>query len=453
MGKFRIIPSIYLYNGNVVDKETKEIVGDGDAVELATFYNNRGADELLVFDLSSSDSEHDANIGTMIKIQDAVDIQMIVGGNVKRLEDVKKYIYTGAKKAILDMSKDTNVEIVKEASERFGSDKIAVMLNKDYDFSKIKQLKYDGVSLIIADSCANECIGLGIKILAFNCNFTFNDMVEFGKQDKVYGISDNSFAGDFDFLNFKAQLKEEGVNTIVFESAMSFDQFKKNSDGMIPVVVQDYKTDKVLMVAYMNEEAFNLTIKTGKMTYFSRSRNEIWVKGVTSGHFQYVKELSMDCDLDTMLAKVYQVGVPCHTGADTCFFNTLVKKEYDESNPMRVFEDVYNVILDRKKNPKEGSYTNYLFDKGIDKILKKVGEEATEIVIAAKNPDPQEVKYEISDFLYHVMVLMAERNNKRTFKKIGIWVLKHQYINYKNFILNRVTTGCPISFVEKKIFV
>lgn len=413
MGKFRIIPSIYLYNGNVVDKETKEIVGDGDAVELATFYNNRGADELLVFDLSSSDSEHDANIGTMIKIQDAVDIQMIVGGNVKRLEDVKKYIYTGAKKAILDMSKDTNVEIVKEASERFGSDKIAVMLNKDYDFSKIKQLKYDGVSLIIADSCANECIGLGIKILAFNCNFTFNDMVEFGKQDKVYGISDNSFAGDFDFLNFKAQLKEEGVNTIVFESAMSFDQFKKNSDGMIPVVVQDYKTDKVLMVAYMNEEAFNLTIKTGKMTYFSRSRNEIWVKGVTSGHFQYVKELSMDCDLDTMLAKVYQVGVPCHTGADTCFFNTLVKKEYDESNPMRVFEDVYNVILDRKKNPKEGSYTNYLFDKGIDKILKKVGEEATEIVIAAKNPDPQEVKYEISDFLYHVMVLMAEKGVSR----------------------------------------
>ena len=409
MGKFRIIPSIYLYNGNVVDKETKEIVGDGDAVELATFYNNRGADELLVFDLSSSDSEHDANIGTMIKIQDAVDIQMIVGGNVKRLEDVKKYIYTGAKKAILDMSKDANVEIVKEASERFGSDKIAVMLNKDYDFSKIKQLKYDGVSLIIADSCANECIGLGIKVLALNCNFTFNDMVEFGKQDKVYGISDNSFAGDFDFLNFKAQLKEEGVNTIVFESAMSFDQFKKNSDGMIPVVVQDYKTDKVLMVAYMNEEAFNLTIKTGKMTYFGRSRNEIWVKGVTSGHFQYVKELSMDCDLDTMLAKVYQVGVPCHTGADTCFFNTLVKKEYDESNPMRVFEDVYNVILDRKKNPKEGSYTNYLFDKGIDKILKKVGEEATEIVIAAKNPDPQEVKYEISDFLYHVMVLMAEK--------------------------------------------
>ena len=178
---------------------------------------------------------------------------------------------------------------------------------------------------------------------------------------------------------------------------------------MIPVIVQDYKTDKVLMLAYMNEEAFNLTIKTGKMTYFSRSRNELWVKGETSGHYQFVKELSMDCDLDTMLAKVHLVGVLCHTGADTCFFNKLVKKEFDESNPIHVFEDVYKTILDRKVNPKEGSYTNYLFDKGIDKILKKVGEEATEIVIAAKNPDPQEVKYEISDFLYHVMVLMAEK--------------------------------------------
>lgn len=409
MGKFRVIPSIYLYNGKVVEKDTKEIIGNGDAVELAMLYNNKGADELLVFDYSSNDSEHDANIGTMIKISDAVDIQMIVGGNVNRLEDVKKYIYTGAKKTILDASKESNFNMVSEAADRFGRDKIAVMINKDFDFSKIKQLKYDGASLIIADGCADECTGYGIKVMAYDRTFSFEELVEFGKQEKIYGISDESFNETFDFLNFKAQLKDEGIDTIVFETAMKFDKFKKNEEGMIPVIVQDYKTDKVLMLAYMNEEAFNLTIRTGKMTYFSRSRNEIWVKGLTSGHYQYVKELTMDCDLDTMLAKVYQVGVPCHTGADTCFFNSLVKKEYDDTNPMRVFEDVYNVILDRKKNPKEGSYTNYLFDKGIDKILKKVGEEATEIVIAAKNPDPQEVKYEISDFLYHVMVLMAEK--------------------------------------------
>ena len=163
------------------------------------------------------------------------------------------------------------------------------------------------------------------------------------------------------------------------------------------------------MLAYMNEESFYETIKTGKMTYFSRSRQKLWVKGETSGHFQYVKSLTVDCDLDTLLAKVDQIGAACHTGSRSCFFKPLVQKESNDTNPLHVFQDVYDVIADRKLHPKEGSYTNYLFDKGIDKILKKVGEEATEIVIAAKNPDPEEIKYEISDFLYHVMVLMAER--------------------------------------------
>ena len=159
----------------------------------------------------------------------------------------------------------------------------------------------------------------------------------------------------------------------------------------------------------MNEEAFHATINCGKMTYYSRSRQELWMKGETSGHIQYVKELTADCDFDTILAKVSQVGVACHTGNPSCFFNEIVKKEYIEKNPLKVFETVYNIIEDRKNNPKEGSYTNYLFDKGIDKILKKVGEECTEIVIAAKNPDPEEIKYEISDFLYHVMILMVEK--------------------------------------------
>ena len=145
------------------------------------------------------------------------------------------------------------------------------------------------------------------------------------------------------------------------------------------------------------------------MTYWSRSRQELWVKGLTSGHFQYVRELRIDCDKDTILAKVLQVGAACHTGNRSCFYRELVKTDYDDRNPMAVFEDVFSVIMDRKEHPKEASYTNYLFDKGIDKILKKVGEEATEIVIAAKNPNPEEIKYEISDFLYHVMVLMAEK--------------------------------------------
>jgi phosphoribosyl-ATP pyrophosphohydrolase/phosphoribosyl-AMP cyclohydrolase len=212
-----------------------------------------------------------------------------------------------------------------------------------------------------------------------------------------------------DIMEIKQGLAKENIEVNTYESKMSFDDFKLNSDGMIPVVAQDYKTGEVLMVAYMNKEAYEKTIATGKMTYYSRSRQELWTKGDTSGHYQYVKSLTLDCDNDTILAKVSQVGAACHTGNKTCFFQPLLEKEYDNANPLTVFEDVYSVIMDRKEHPKEGSYTNYLFDKGIDKILKKVGEECTEIVIAAKNPDADEMRYEISDFLYHLMVLMAER--------------------------------------------
>ena len=163
------------------------------------------------------------------------------------------------------------------------------------------------------------------------------------------------------------------------------------------------------MMAYMNEEAFEATLASGRMTYYSRSRQKLWLKGETSGHFQYVKSLKIDCDNDTILATVKQIGAACHTGNRSCFFTTLAEKDYKETNPLKVFEDEYQIIVDRKAHPKEGSYTNYLFDKGIDKILKKLGEEATEIIIAAKNPDPEEIKYEISDFLYHMMVLMVEK--------------------------------------------
>lgn len=395
MNYFNLIPAIYLYNGKVVDKDSREIVGNGNPVSLATIYDNNGADELLIFDISSTDSEHEANISAIINIADAVDIPMIVGGNIKRLEDVKKYIYTGAKKAIL--CAEANLELLDEASARFGSENIALYADENIDDS-IKEK----ISLIVSEN-SDKFSDVDVLYIGEQ------NIDNFAQKENAYGISSVKFDESFDFMNYKAELKSKNIKVNVFESPMKFSDFKTNEDNMIPVIVQDYKTDKVLMLAYMNEEAFNNTIATGKMTYYSRSREELWVKGETSGHYQYVKELYMDCDVDTMLAKVRQVGVPCHTGADTCFFNELVKKEYDNTNPMKVFEDVFNVILDRKENPKEGSYTNYLFDKGIDKILKKVGEEATEIVIAAKNPDPQEIKYEISDFLYHVMVLMAER--------------------------------------------
>lgn len=193
------------------------------------------------------------------------------------------------------------------------------------------------------------------------------------------------------------------------EIQLSWEELKKGPDGLVPVIVQDCENSEVLMLAYMNREAYERTLATGQMTYWSRSRSELWIKGMTSGHFQKVQELRIDCDNDTILAKVWQTGAACHTGNRSCFYRTFLERGPKEKNPMQVFEEVYGVIQDRRVHPKEGSYTNYLFDKGLDKILKKIGEEAAETVIAAKNPDPEEVRYEIADLLYHLMVLMVEK--------------------------------------------
>ena len=183
------------------------------------------------------------------------------------------------------------------------------------------------------------------------------------------------------------------------------ENIKFNGHGLVPCVVQDVYTREVLMLAYMNEESLKKTLETGETWFFSRSRNELWNKGATSGHKQTVKKLSYDCDGDTILAEVEQIGVACHTGAKSCFYTTMF--ESDE----KVFEigKLFDLIKERKENPVEGSYTNYLFDKGIDKILKKVGEESAEVIIAAKNPDLTELQYELSDLVYHSMVLMVER--------------------------------------------
>ncbi|TCT17026.1 phosphoribosyl-ATP pyrophosphatase /phosphoribosyl-AMP cyclohydrolase [Natranaerovirga pectinivora] len=192
---------------------------------------------------------------------------------------------------------------------------------------------------------------------------------------------------------------------------MDFKTFKLNQDGLIPVVTQDYITNEVLMLAYMNEEAYQKTLETGKVHYYSRSRQSLWLKGETSGHFQWLKDIKIDCDLDTILVKVKQDGVACHTGSDTCFFTDIESNWKEKGQSVsNILTDVYDVVLDRKQNPKEGSYTNYLFEKGIDKILKKVGEESSEIIIGAKNEGSEEMVYEISDLLYHLTVLMVEKD-------------------------------------------
>ena len=182
-----------------------------------------------------------------------------------------------------------------------------------------------------------------------------------------------------------------------------------NKMELIPAVIQDYKTKEILMLAYVNEESYEYMLKNGETCFYSRSRQELWHKGETSGHIQKIKGMYLDCDLDTLLIYVEQTGNACHTGSYSCFFNEVIPFEAQE-NEFNILEDVYEQIKDRDINPKENSYTNYLLNCGVDKICKKVGEEATETVIAAKNTDKDELVGEIADLTYHLLVLMYNRN-------------------------------------------
>ena len=414
MKKKSIVPCIYLFSGQAVAGfKERNVFECKDVQELAGFYSDNGADELLVFDLSGDDPSHEEAIANIKQICSVSEVPVTAAGNIKRMEDVKKLIYAGCARAVLNFSKESNIQLLEEVSKKFGKEKIAVCVAKKEEFSAHQQDIETYASLVI---CLKEILQEEVRRLSDIPILLLCDRMD---EEQVTAVLESDGADgvtgawvsalDTQLMQLKTTLKEKGIAVNSLESSIPWSEFKKNSDDMVPVVVQDYKTDEVLMVAYMNEEAFNTTLETGKMTYYSRSRNELWTKGMTSGHVQYVKSLSIDCDKDTILAKVSQVGAACHTGNRSCFFTELVRKEYKDSNPLHVFQNVYNVILDRKIHPKDGSYTNYLFDKGIDKILKKVGEECTEIVIAAKNPDREEIKYEISDFLYHVMVLMAEK--------------------------------------------
>lgn len=390
-------------------------------LEAAKFYNDSGADEIAYFDSKATKEGRETNIEMIREIARVVDIPLLVCGGIKKLEDVKKALYAGASKVCINSAAVANKEIVREISERFGSDRLIVAIDLTVMEDPIEWAKEvvrlgAGEILLIHNNQVPNYIEIvkeikkviPVPVIVSSYSTEPAELADMVLKTEAESISLYNL-DKMDIMEIKQKFAEEHIEVNTFQSAIPFEEFQLNEEGLIPCIVQDYKTAEVLMMAYMNQESYEETIRSGRMTYYSRSREKLWKKGETSGNFQYVKSLTIDCDKDTLLAKVSQVGVACHTGSRSCFFTNLVQKEYDDTNPLTVFEDVFQVIQERKEHPKEGSYTNYLFEKGIDKILKKVGEECTEIVIAAKNPDTEEIKYEISDFLYHLMVLMAER--------------------------------------------
>ena len=184
------------------------------------------------------------------------------------------------------------------------------------------------------------------------------------------------------------------------------EKLKFDEKGLIPAIVVDDETNQVLTLAYMNKESLGISLEKKKTCFWSRSRQELWLKGATSGNYQHIVSITADCDMDALTVRVKKDGPACHTGEESCFFNTVFENE--EIAPAFSVQSLVDTIEGRKLDPKEGSYTTYLFEKGIDKILKKVGEECTEVIIAGKADDKAETIYEISDLMYHVLVLMIE---------------------------------------------
>ncbi len=382
---------------------------------LALKYSCEGADGLFIYNYTGDEQSREEFLLSARNIEKQIDIPFFIGIYVNRFEDAKKALYTGASKLVIRKALLPEEGEIKEITARFGKDKLAIEIDMKAGFHNAKQLDkyYDmGIGTVVlkhidtTEAFREAVLGTKLHVLIRD-GLIRNDLAELLSYESTEAVITNYFE-DKDIYKAKRAVKRQGIDVPLFESLIDFSEFKLSGNGLVPVVVQDYRTSEVLMMAYMNEESYNKTIETGRMTYFSRSRQELWIKGETSGHYQYVKSLMLDCDNDTILARVHQVGAACHTGSYSCFFKKLAEKDYIETNPLKILEEDYNIIVDRKNHPKEGSYTNYLFDKGIDKILKKCGEEASEIIIAAKNEGSEELKYEIADFLYHMMVLMAE---------------------------------------------
>ena len=373
----KFVPCIYLYCGKAVRNCGDMTVVETDPLSLVRMYNENGADELLVIDLSEGDDGHESALEKIREICTLAEMDVTGAGNIKRMEDVKKLLYAGCRRVVLDYSKQSNIDATEEISMKFGREKILAFCADPSVIAENAELTEKYISeLVLTDPRfirkMREFTDLPFYVEIED--IALNSLLDIFSCENVCGVTGNVVNNNCaEIYSLKTLCKENGIAVETFEPKFAWKDFKKNSDGMV--------------------------------------RRSLWVKGETSGHYQYVKSLHGDCDMDTILAKVSQVGAACHTGARSCFFNQVVKKDYNEAeNPLQVFQNVYDKIRDRKIHPREGSYTNYLFEKGIDKILKKLGEEATEIVIAAKNPGGVEVKYEISDFLYHIMVLMAEKD-------------------------------------------
>lgn len=351
----QLYPAIDLKDGKCVrlkQGEFKDVtVYCEEPWKVSQYFEQNGATFIHLVDLDGAQKGHSVNEATIKKIVNSVTIPCELGGGIRSLDDIERVLSYGIYRVIIGTKAVKNPEFVKEAVERFGAERIVAGVDAKKGMVAIEG--WEQVSDCTALSLCMTMKDMGVKSIVYT-DISKDGMLmgpnvemtkELTEKTGLNIIASGGVSSPEDLRNLKnAGIKGAIVGKAIYEkrvdiakaveefencpmeSAIPFSEFKLNSDGLIPVVVQDYMTNEVLMVAYMNEESYNMTIETGKMTYYSRSRRELWIKGLTSGHFQYVKSLSLDCDNDTILAKVRQIGAACHTGAKSCFFKELARR-------------------------------------------------------------------------------------------------------------------------------
>lgn len=446
MKPVKVIPCLDIMNGRIVKGvHFKDMADAGDPAQCIARYCSEGADEIWMLDIKASQQGRKTNMDMIRKAAAICTVPLCVGGGIKCLDDVDAVMQAGASKVGIGSAALENDEVVRRASYKYGVASVTALVDVfkndagDYEVMGagqtpsgkllgpwVKQLHDWGAGEILLTTMQDGAkagydleatrIAVAASPLSVIASGGAGELPHFVDAVKIAGaggvLAASVFhSGKFSIEQVKQALTENGIPVLVADqvdlSAVKFDD-----KGLVPAIAQDAATGVVLMLAYMNRQSLQMTLKTHLATYYSRSRQELWVKGATSGNLQHVRQVSYDCDGDAILIKVAQEGVACHTGRYSCFFNPLLELPGGRSSTMgvRILQSVFDQIEDRKKNPKEGSYTNTLLSKGVDKIGKKVVEEAAEVLIAAKNRNREEVCFEVADLMYHLTVLLSEQD-------------------------------------------
>lgn len=417
----KIVACLDIVEGKVAKGvKFKDVKSLHDPIERGLYYQDQGVDELVYYDIRATEEGRATFLDQIRTLAKDLTIPLTVGGGIKSLEDIERTLEAGADKVSISSAALKNPALISRASEKFGSERIMVAIDvlKEEDGSyqvygaggKVPsgQEALDW-ALEMEDRGAGEICINAIHTDGVQEGFDL-DLMAYLKREVAIPLIASGGAGKMEDFRKAFDLgidKALGASVFHYDildipllkayCAMDFSQ-------LIPTIIQDWESGEVLMLAYSNEESFKKMVETGRTWFYSRSRKKLWNKGEESGNFQEVKSISLDCDSDAILVRVQTQGPACHTGARSCFFNEVLPSDVDPS----IIVQEYRLIEDRKKNPQDG-YTDYLFREGLDKILKKVGEEATETVIASKNPDPAELIYEVSDLYYHLNVLLVDR--------------------------------------------